>query len=72
MRDLSTVRQGWEQINQAEARLDTQMTAQQSFRQWLQLQAAFESQLLRTATIFGSERIAALAELQARLRRLVE
>ena len=72
MRDLSAARQGWEEIERAEARLSYRGSAQDSFRQWLQLQRVFEPQVRETATLFGPERPSALAELQARLRRLAE
>ena len=44
----------------------------ESIRQWLILQRAFEPQSWETAAIFGSDRQTALAQLQARLRRLAE
>ncbi len=72
MRDLSAVRQGWEQVERVEARLLRKITAQESFGQWLQLQQVFEPQLRDTAALFGPERRSALAELQSRLRRLAE
>ena len=72
MRDLSAARQGWGEVERAEARLSYRMTAQESLRQWLQMQRVFESQLRDTAALFGPERRSALAELQSRLRRLAE
>jgi len=72
MRDLSTVRQGWDEIEKAEARLTSRMTLQESFRYWLQLQATFESQLRETSALFGAQRGSDLADLQARLRRLAQ
>lgn len=72
MRDLSAVRQGWEEVERAEVRLLRNMTAQESFGQWLRLQRVFEPQLRDTAALFGPERRSALAELQSRLRRLAE
>ena len=72
MRDLSTVRQGWDEIEKAEARLTSRMTPQESFRYWLQLQATFESQLQETSALFGAQRASDLADLQARLRRLAQ
>lgn len=72
MRDLSAVRQGWGEIERAEARLSYRMTAQESLRQWLQMQQVFEPQLLETAELFAPERRSALGELQSRLRRLAE
>ncbi len=70
MRDLSTVRQGWVEMEREEVRLACVMSPQESFHIWLRLQQAFESQLLDTATLFGPERQAALAGFQARLGRL--
>jgi site-specific recombinase XerC len=72
MRDLSTVRQGWEEIEKAEACLASGTTPQESFRQWLQLQATFESQLRETSALFGPQRASDLAELQTRLRRFAQ
>ncbi len=70
MRDLSTVRQGWADVEQAEACLQSTMTPQESLRRWLELQRIFGPQLRETAALFGPERRAALADLQSRLRRL--
>ncbi len=72
MRDLSAVRQGWEEVERAEARLLRNLSAQESFGQWLRLQRVFEPQLRDTAALFGPERRSALSELQSRLRRLAE
>jgi hypothetical protein len=48
------------------------MSLQESIQHWLQLQSAFEWQLKCTTEYFAEERYKALAELQARLQRLVE
>jgi len=72
VRDLSAVRQGWEEVERAEARLSYSKTTQESLRQWLQMQQVFEPQVRDTAALFGPERRSALAELQSRLRRLAE
>ena len=72
MRDLSTVREGWDEIKRVEVRLLQEMTPQESFLQWLRLQRQFESQLRETAALFGPERQSALAQLQSRLRQLAE
>ncbi len=72
VRDLSAARQGWEEIERAEARLSYRVTAQESLRRWLEMQRIFEPQLRGTAALFGPERRSALAELQSRLRRLAE
>ena len=72
MRGLRALREGWETIEVDEARLLRHMTTQESVRQWLTMQRSFEAQLQQTATLFGPERRAALAQLQARLRRIAE
>jgi hypothetical protein len=55
-----------------ETRLLRRMTPQESLRQWLMLQAAFEPQLRATEALFAEERRAALVELQVRLAQLAE
>ena len=72
MRDLSALREGWEAIEAEETRLLCALTVQESVRQWLSLQRTFEPQLQQTAALFEPERQAALAQFQARLRRLAE
>jgi hypothetical protein len=72
MSDLSILREGWDSIQKEETRLLRAMTVQESLKQWLQLQQAFEWQLQQTAKFFESERRAALVELQNRLQCLVE
>jgi len=72
MRELGTLREGWDTLEADETRLLRRLTVHESIRQWLILQQTFESQLQETATLFGSERQTALAQLQARLRRLAE
>ena len=72
MRELNALREGWDEVEQVETHLLREMTIHESVRQWLILQRAFEPQLQQTADLFGPERQAALAELQARLRRLAE
>jgi hypothetical protein len=72
VRDLSAVRQGWEEVERAEGRLRCSLTAQESFRRWLELQRVFAPQLRDTAALFAPERWSAMAELQSRLSRLVE
>ena len=72
MRDLRTLREGWDTLEADETRLLRQMTVHESVRQWLALQRTFEHQLQETEALFGPERRAALAQLQARLRRLAE
>jgi len=72
VRDLSSVREGWEQIEAEETRLLRQMTIQESIRHLIALQRAFESQLQQTEPLFRAERMAYLADLQRRLARLAE
>jgi|YNPNPStandDraft_1061719.scaffolds.fasta_scaffold106174_1 hypothetical protein len=72
MRHLKTLREGWEGVEQEAIRLLRRMTIQESLRQWAMLQDAFEPQLQATQALFAEERRQALAELQARLRRLAE
>lgn len=72
---LRRLRQVWEDVHDLEAeetRRLRAMTVQESLQQWLALQRAFEWQLQQTASVFAADRHAALAELQARLRRLAE
>jgi hypothetical protein len=70
MRDLNAIREGWEEIEQIEARLASRMSPQESLRHWLRLQRTFELHLRETSELFGPERASALAELQNRLRRV--
>ena len=72
MRKLSALRGGWEVVEAEETRLLRRMTIQESVRDWLMLQRSFEAQLQKTATLFGPECRAALAQFQARLHRLAE
>jgi hypothetical protein len=57
-------------VEAEETRLLQNMTIQESIRQWLARQCAFEPQLQQTAVLFAPERYAALAQLQLRLYRL--
>jgi hypothetical protein len=72
MRGLAALREGWEEVEVEETRLLRSMTVEDSIRQWLTLQRSFEAQLQQTVAMFGPDRWAALAELQARLRRISE
>ncbi len=72
---LRRLRQDWadnDTLEAEETRLLQAMTVQESLQQWLALQRAFEWQLQQTASIFAADRQEALAELQARLRRLAD
>jgi hypothetical protein len=70
--DLSQVRARWQAVEAEERRMLVQTTVQNSLRQWLALQQAFESQLQETEGLFRAERLAYLEELQRRLARLNE
>lgn len=72
MRELTALREGWELIEADETRLLRQMSIQDSAREWLKLQQSFESQLQQTAALFAQDHRTGLAELQARLGRLVK
>ena len=70
MRDLSSVREGWEAAEEAKWESLRALTVQESLEIWLGLQQAFEPQLQETAPIFAEDRRQALVELQDRLQRL--
>jgi len=68
--DLGRLRKDWESLDSRETRLPQAITVQESLHRWIELQVAFEWQLQQTAALFERDRRAAMAELQARLRRL--
>ncbi len=72
MRELATLREGWDEVEKIETQLLRAMSVQESLAHWLRLQEAFEYQLQQTAELFAPARRKALAELQARLHRLAE
>jgi len=67
--DLSPVRDGWQEVEAEETWLLSQMTVQDSLRQLLALQRAFEPHLQQTEALYRAERLACLEELQSRLWR---
>jgi hypothetical protein len=69
---LSVLRESGDAFQLEQTLLLRAVPVQESIRQWLQLQLAFEWQLQQTASLFEQERWTALAELQARLQRLVD
>ncbi|MBI4770679.1 MAG: hypothetical protein HY784_09815 [Chloroflexi bacterium] len=69
MRDLSTVRDGWEAVEAVETRLLREMTLREGLRDQIALQAEFEPQLQETEALFRPDREAMLIELQQRLFR---
>ena len=72
MRELVSLREGWDEIEAIEAQLSRAISVQESLAQWLSLQQAFEHQLQQTAELFTPARRQALAELQDRLHKLAE
>ena len=56
MRELSALREGWDEIRLIETRLMQGMSIQDSLEQWLVLQRTFEPQLQETAPIFTAQR----------------
>jgi hypothetical protein len=72
VRDLSALRDSGDPFHNEALLLLRATSIQESIRQWLRLQSAFEWQLQQTATLFESDRRKALAGLQARLRLLVD
>ena len=65
--NLRQLRHGWEEAEAEEVRLLRQLTVEESLRDLLSLQRAFEPQLQRTEAIFRAERLAYLEDLQKRL-----
>jgi len=72
MLHLSALREVWDSDLEDEVLLLRDTTIQESIRVWVELQTAFEWQLQQTTTLFEQDRRTALAELQARLRHLVD
>jgi hypothetical protein len=70
--DLRQVRARWQAVEAEERHLLSHMTIDDSLRQWLGLQRAFELQLQQTEALFRAGRLAYLEELQRRLARLEE
>ncbi len=72
MQELSVLRKEQTAFEADETRLLQSLTIQESARQWLAWQRAFEPQLRQTVDLFAPDRQAALAQLQFRLQRLAE
>lgn len=72
MRELSSLREGWEAAEEARWESLRALTVQQSAAIWLGLQQAFEAQLQETAPLFAEARRQALIELQERLQKLAQ
>lgn len=69
MRDLSTVRDGWDEVEAEETRLLREMTLEEGLRAFLSIQATLEHQYQLTDALFRPDREAGLIELQRRLER---
>lgn len=72
MREIASLREGWDEIEAIETDLLRAMSVQESLAHWLRLQQAFEHQLQQTAELFAPERRQALVTLQERLHRLAD
>ena len=70
MRDLKTLREGWDEVAREERRFDGLLTIEQSVSIYLSLCRDMAPQLEETEETFRRDRLAYLTELQSRLRRL--
>ena len=71
-RSLRHLRSGWQQVEAEQAMLLRRLTTEESLRDLLSLQNAFEPQLRQTESLFRAERLAYLEDLQDKLNRLAE
>jgi hypothetical protein len=70
MRDLKTLREGWDEVAREERRYGGQLRIEQSVSIYLSLCRDLAPQMEETEEIFRRDREAYVAELQARLLRL--
>ena len=70
MRELKTLREGWDEVTREERRSARRLTIEQSLSIYLSLCRDMAPQIEETEVIFRRDREAYLTELQARLRRL--
>jgi len=70
MRDLKTLREGWDEVARQERRSAEHLTIAQSVSIYLALCRDMAPQMRETEEIFRRDREAYLTELQSRLRRL--
>ncbi len=70
MRELKTLREGWDEVAREERRSAAQFTIEQSVSIYLALCRDMAPQMEETEEIFRRDREAYLTELQSRLRRL--
>ena len=69
---LRRLRSGWREAEWEQVRLLRRYTTQESLRDLLSLQNAFEPQLRQTESLFRAQRLAHLEKLQEKLARLAE
>lgn len=70
MRDLKTLREGWDEVAREERRSVEQLTIEQSVSIYLSLYRDMSPLMEETEEAYRRDREAYLTELQARLRRL--
>ena len=70
MRELKTLREGWDEVAREERRSAEQLTIEQSLSLYLSLCRDMASQMEETEDAFQRDRESYLAELQRRLLRL--
>jgi hypothetical protein len=70
MRDLKTLREGWDEVAREERHSSEELTIEQSVSIYLALYRDMASQMEETEELFRRDRETYLTELQSRLRRL--
>jgi hypothetical protein len=70
MRELKTLREGWDEVAREERRSAEQLTIEQSVSIYLSLCRDMAPQMEETEEAFRHDRESYLTELQSRLRRL--
>jgi hypothetical protein len=72
MRDLRTLREGWDEVEKEERRLAELLTIEQSVKIFIMLCDSLTPLMDETEELFRGDREAYLTALQARLRRFDE
>ena len=74
MRNLASLREGWEEIEREERRIEKRenLTIEQKFRVFLSLINSLAPFIKKSEEFFRRDRVAYLIEIQGRLRRLDE
>ncbi len=70
MRDLSSLRENWDEVERWETRLLREMTVFESTAELEALYCEFREELDKTETLYRQERLQHLMDLQARLGKL--